>query len=41
MLKIIRADGAAEREQLAAMRARAAAVGADVALAVKDRKSVV
>lgn len=35
MLKIIRADGRAEREQLAAMRSRAAAVGADVDLAVK------
>ena len=35
MLKIIRADGTAEREQLEAMRARSAAVGAEIELTVR------
>ncbi len=36
MIKIIQADGQSERQQLAAMRARAAEVGAEVDRAVKD-----
>ena len=31
MIRIIKADGTAEREQIASMRSRAAEVGADIA----------
>ena len=37
MIRIIRADGTAEREQLQAMRGRCAAKNADIERAVRDR----